>query len=154
LAHQSVFIIPCPLFANRTSERPLISPLYLSAPAHKLVSLTSYRNFCYLRFVRRSAFNSESADHTGCWQDGWAETFYFYSQNLSTVATLLPRAALCLALLFTFALSGGGNASGSSSRDATFFHASNGTLTNYARGVLIANAVWSAWRTLIVLGSL
>ena len=131
-----------------------MSPLYLSASAHNLVSITSYSNFSFFRFIRRTAKDSSAGDQSGSWQDGWAEQCFFYSQNLPTVATLLPRAALCLALLFTFAIPGEGQANGAVRRDPTFFHVSNGTLTAYARGVLITNAVWVAWRTLLVLGSL
>jgi hypothetical protein len=119
-----------------------------------LVSITSYQNFCFFRFIRRSAFRSELGDHSGNWREGIAETCFFYSQNLPTITSLLPRAALCLALLFTFALPTEGEASGVSFRDPTFFHTSNGTLTAYGRGVLIANAAWAAWRALVVLGSL
>jgi hypothetical protein len=38
-----------------------------------------------------------------------------------------------------------------SSRDGTFFNKSTGALSGYAKGVLIANAAWTAWRTLVLL---
>lgn len=38
-------------------------------------------------------------------------------------------------------------------RDATFFRTDDGTLTNYARGVLLANAAWTAWRFLVLVTS-
>ena len=106
-----------------------------------------------MRYIRHSAFLGE----TGSIRDGIAETFWFYSQNLPTVALLLPRAGLCLALLFSFSSPQPSYIAlidaGSNQRDNTFFRADNGTLTNYARGVLIANASWTAWRSLILLCS-
>ena len=132
-------------------ERPLILPIYFSSPAFNFAAMSSYLNFCFLYHIRFSAFFGEH----GSIADGLAETFYFYSQNLPTVALLLPRAGLCLALLFAFsspdpdvvALAD----AGLSRRDGTFFRASDGTLTDYARGVLIANAAWTAWRVLVLL---
>jgi hypothetical protein len=38
-------------------------------------------------------------------------------------------------------------------RDGTFFRSADGTLTNYARGILIANAAWAAWRAIVLLCS-
>jgi hypothetical protein len=35
----------------RRLERPLILPIYLSAPAHNLAMLTSYDAFCFMRYV-------------------------------------------------------------------------------------------------------
>lgn len=134
------------------SERPIILPLYLSSSAFNLVSMSSYTNFCFMQHLRYSAFFGEN----GSLRDGMAETFWFYSQNLPTVALLLPRAGLSLALLLGFsspdidvvALAD----AGVSHRDNTYFR-SDGALTGYARGVLIANAAWAAWRTLVVLSS-
>ena len=125
-------------------------PIYLSSASFNLVSMTSYSNFCFLQHLRYSAFFGEN----GSLRDGLAETFWYYSQNLPTVALLLPRAGLSLALLLTFttpqvvivALAD----SGVSHRDATFFRPKDGTLTDYARGVLIANAAWTAWRILVL----
>ncbi|KAH7907435.1 hypothetical protein BJ138DRAFT_1014511 [Hygrophoropsis aurantiaca] len=132
-------------------KRPLITPLYLSSPGFNLASMTSYTNFCFMQYIRFSAFFGEN----GSLRDGIAETFWFYSQNLPTVALLLPRAGLSLALLFSFsfpdpeyvALLDAGTTAG---RDGTYFRTSDGTLTDYARGVLIANAAWTAWRFLIL----
>jgi hypothetical protein len=151
-------------------------PVYLSSPAFNLAALTSYTNFSFLQHLRYSAFFPE---HTSAfnsqfpsdpdydldefydpnersWKQGLAETFFFYSQNLPTVALLLPRAGLSLALLFAF--SGPAptfafvSASAITQRDKTFFR-QNGALSDYARGVLIANAVWTAWKVLVLLVS-
>ena len=66
-----------------------------------------------------------------------------------------PKSALSLALLLSFWTPDAGAVAladaGISSRDGTFFRATDGTLTDYARGVLIANAAWSAWRILVLL---
>ncbi|KAJ3772517.1 hypothetical protein FB446DRAFT_48638 [Lentinula raphanica] len=130
-------------------KRPAIYPIYLSSPAFKFASLTSYSNFCFLQHLRYTAF---FGDHGGI-RDGLAETFWFYSQNLPTVALLLPRAGLSLALLFSFS---SGNSiiadAGISLRDATFFR-DDGALTDYARGVLITNAAWTAWKILVLFTS-
>jgi hypothetical protein len=132
-------------------ERPLITPLYLSSPAFNLTSMTSYTNFSFMQYIRFSAFFGEN----GSVRDGIAETFWFYSQNLPTVALLLPRAGLSLALLLAFTSASPDYVAileaGFISRDATYFRTSDGTLTDYARGVLIANAAWTAWRVLVLL---
>ncbi|TFK51230.1 hypothetical protein OE88DRAFT_1735165 [Heliocybe sulcata] len=134
-------------------KRPLMLPLYMSSSAFNFVCMTSYTNFSFFQHLRSGAFKEES---NGSLRDGLAETFYYYSQNLPTVALLLPRAGLALALLLTFwtpnpdyaALT----ATGASERDGTYFDP-DGTLTGYAKGVLIANAAWTAWRILVLLTS-
>ena len=112
--------------------------------------MTSYTNFCFMYHIRASAFTGE---HGGL-RDGLAETFYYYAQNLPTVALLLPRAALSLALLLAFWSPQAGELAladaGVRPRDGTYFRSSDQTLTNYARGVLIANAAWTAWRILVL----
>ncbi|KAI6144490.1 hypothetical protein BKA82DRAFT_4178517 [Pisolithus tinctorius] len=132
-------------------RRPLIVPLYLSSSGFNFVSMTSYTNFCFMQYIRFSAFFGEN----GSLRDGLAETFWFYSQNLPTVALLLPRAGLVLTLLFVFSYPNPEYVAmaeaGFSPRDRTFFRASDGTLTSYARGVLIANAAWTAWRILVLI---
>ncbi|KAG6331113.1 hypothetical protein ID866_7976 [Astraeus odoratus] len=134
-------------------KRPLIAPLYLASSGFNLVCMTSYTNFCFMQYIRFSAFFGEN----GSLRDGLAETFWFYSQNLPTVALLLPRAGLALALLLAFSDPNPDYVSmveaGFSGRDGTFFRASDGTLTDYARGVLIANAAWTAWRILVLVVS-
>jgi hypothetical protein len=112
--------------------------------------MSSYSTFCFLQHVRYAPLLSDPSTL----RSFLAETFYFYSQNLPTVALLLPRAALSLALLLSFsqpdvtvvALAD----AGVHHRDATFFRVGDGTLTNYARGVLIANAAWTAWKVLVL----
>ncbi|KAF8419239.1 hypothetical protein L210DRAFT_3347969, partial [Boletus edulis BED1] len=39
---------------------------------------------------------------------------------------------------------------GFNGRDSTFFRPSDGTLTDYARGVLFTNAAWTVWCALIL----
>ncbi|KAK0200175.1 hypothetical protein DFS33DRAFT_1266738 [Desarmillaria ectypa] len=133
-------------------KRPSIYPIYLSSPAFNFVSILSFRNFCFLHYLRYSAFRGSF----GSIRDGIAETFWFYAQNLPTVALLLPRAAISLALLLEFWEPQAGEVlladSDINNRDRTFFR-SDGALTGYARGVLIANAVWTVWRTLVLLFS-
>lgn len=140
-------------FTDCLAERPLIVPLYLSSSGFTFVCLTSYTNFCFMQYLRFSAFFGEN----GSLRDGLAESFWFYSQNLPTVALLLPRAGLSLALLLAFSKPNpefvGMAEAGFNPRDRTFFRASDGTLSDYARGVLIANAAWTAWRILVLIVS-
>ena len=142
---------PCSSISRTTiAERPLIVPLYLSSSGFNFVCMTSYTNFCFMQYLRFSAFFGEN----GSLRDGLAETFWFYSQNLPTVALLLPRAGLSLALLLAFSKPNPEFVAvaqvGFNARDKTFFRASDGTLTDYARGILIANAAWTAWRILVL----
>lgn len=141
------------MFNKDFLERPLMLPIYLSSPSFNLVAMSSYSNFCFLQHIRFSAFFGTN----GSLRDGLAETFWYYSQNLPTVALLLPRAGLALALLLAFTTPQAGVVAladaGVSHRDGTFFREEDGTLTNYARGVLIANAAWTAWRVLVLLTS-
>ena len=126
--------------------------------------MSSYDHFCSLQHIRSSAFpyvNSSavlpSAEGSLC--DALAETCYLYAQNLPTVVILLPRAGLALALLLSFFnpenLPGGLSLSdvdqSIACRDGTFFDKNTGALSVYAKGVLIANAAWAAWRTLVLL---
>ncbi|KAF8641631.1 hypothetical protein AX16_009857 [Volvariella volvacea WC 439] len=135
-------------------KRPTILPIYLSSSAFNLACMTSYTNFCFFQHLRWTAFFD--SEH-GSFRDGLSETFWFYSQNLPTVALLLPRAGLSLALLFSFSSAPVGlrvlTDAGIRNRDSTYFRSEDGALTAYARGVLIANAVWTAWRILVLLCS-
>lgn len=135
--------------------------------------MTSYTHFSFLQHVRFSAFFPDPAptpqspsdtdydldeyydSSQNPWKSGIAETCFLYSQNLPTVALLLPRAALSMALLFAFSkppASTNSTVSAVSPRDQTFFKP-DGSLTNYARGVLFANAAWTAWRLLVLIAS-
>ncbi|KZV67016.1 hypothetical protein PENSPDRAFT_688528 [Peniophora sp. CONT] len=145
-------------------RRPLIMPLYLSAPAFNFVSMTSYNNFCFFQHIRAAAVPHGRAHAVlpsaeGAWRDALAESFYFYSQNLPTVALLLPRAGITLAVLLGFwsptPLPDGQSLANVSSavsmRDGTFFDSQTGGLSGYAKGVLAASAAWAAWRILVLL---
>lgn len=131
-------------------ERPLIIPIYLSSPAFNLASMTSYNTYSFLRYIRSTAWDQERG---GSIRDGIAETCWYLSQNTANIALLLPRAGLCLTLLLTFSSSQPGTLAladtGSIPRDRTFFNPDDGTLSGYAKGVLIANAAWTAWRALV-----
>jgi hypothetical protein len=139
-------------------------PIYLSSPAFNFVAMSSYDRFCFLQHIRTSAFPSVNPNAIlpsaeGSLRDALAETCFFYAQNLPTIVTLLPRAGLALALLLSFfspeRLPGGLSLSdidqSIARRDGTFFDKSTGALTGYAKGVLIANAAWAAWRVLVLL---
>ncbi|KAI0033213.1 hypothetical protein K488DRAFT_85134 [Vararia minispora EC-137] len=147
-------------------RRPLVMPLYLSAPAHNFVSMSSFTHFCFFRHIRTSAVPVSHAravlpSAEGSWRDLLAETCFFYSQNLPTVALLLPRAGIALAVLLTFwtpvILPDGRPlpdiAPVVALRDNTFFDPHDGALSGYAKGVLAANAAWAAWRIFVLLVS-
>jgi hypothetical protein len=130
--------------------------------------MTSYNNFSFLQHLRFSAFFPETAPNPHShsdpendayydgsqspWKSGIAETCFFYSQNLPTVAMLIPRAGLSMALLFAFSSPPAYSTSSVSSRDQTYFRL-DGSLTDYARGVLFANAAWTGWRLLLLIAS-
>jgi len=94
--------------------------------------MSSYSTFCFLQHVRYAPLLSNPSTL----RTFLAETFYFYSRNLPTVALLLPRAAFSIALLVSFsqpdvsivALTD----AGVRYRDATFFRVGYGTLSDYA----------------------
>ncbi|KAF9496860.1 hypothetical protein BDN71DRAFT_1505317 [Pleurotus eryngii] len=98
-----------------------------------------------------------SSSEYGGWKQFIAESCWFYSQNLPTVSMLVPRAGLVLALLFTFSsvqsVTTGTASNPATPRDPTYFRVQDGSLTAYARGVLMANGIWAAWRILLVLFS-
>ncbi len=115
--------------------------------------MSTYNHFCFPQHIRPSAFRHVSPSVVlpsteGSLHDVFAETCYFYSQNLPTIVTLLPRAGLALALLLSFFspenLPGGLLLSdigrSIARRDGTFFDKNTGALSSYANGVLIANA--------------
>lgn len=135
-----------------SAERPAIMPLYLSSSGFNLVCMSSYTNFCFMQHLRLDAFTSKR----GSLRDGLAETFFFYSQNLPTVLLLLPRAAMSMTLLFSYGSPLPAilldNTNIPMLRDPTYFD-QDGSLTGYARGVLIANGAWTAWRILVLLCS-
>lgn len=104
--------------------------------------------------ISRSTSNPTSLTALASWRDWFAESCYFYGQNLPTVALLIPRAALCLAALFAYSTAPPEDIALSSlgllNRDGTFFR-QDGSLTGYARGILWTNVAWAGWRTGILL---
>ena len=145
---------------------PLILPIDLLSSAFNFVAMSSYDHFCFLQHIRFSAFpyvNSSAIlpSAEGSLRDALAETCYLYARNLPTIVTLLPRAGLALAPLLSFfspenlpgALSLSDVDQSFGRRDGTFFDKNTGALSTYAKCVLIANAAWAAWRTLILLFS-
>jgi hypothetical protein len=96
--------------------------------------------------------------HEGSLHDVLTETCYFYAQNFPTIATLLPHAGFLVLLLLFFSpenLPGGLSLldvdQSIARRDGTFFDKNTGALSAYVKGVLIVNAAWAAWRTLVLL---
>ncbi|PPQ76377.1 hypothetical protein CVT24_008811, partial [Panaeolus cyanescens] len=106
----------------------------------------------------RSSTSSIQQEWT--WTSALSESFYLYSQNLPTIALLLPRSGLSLALLFAFSspapvpMLAFGTPQASiekwRNRDQTFFKA-DGALTEYAKVVLWFNIAWTVWRAVVLL---
>jgi hypothetical protein len=126
--------------------------------------MMSYTHFCFLQHIHSSAFPHINLSMVllsteGSLHDMLTEMCYFYAQNLPMIVTLLPCAGLaCVLLLMFFSpehLPGELLLSNIDQsimhHDGTFFNTSTGALSGYAKGVLIANATWAAWRTLILL---
>ncbi|QRW10171.1 transmembrane protein [Ceratobasidium sp. AG-Ba] len=101
---------------------------------------------------KRSDSSSVRTGATRWTTDGLAEWFYARVQSGPTVSTLVPRAGISAAALFAFWVPQAGT-SATGMRDGAFFR-SNGTLTGFARGVLIANVAWILARVLLLLISL
>ncbi|EUC58251.1 transmembrane protein, putative [Rhizoctonia solani AG-3 Rhs1AP] len=83
-----------------------------------------------------------------------AEFCYSRTQSFPTLLTLLPRAGIAGASLFAFwnpPVGGGGL--GVQFRDGAFFN-SNGTLTGFSRGTLLANVALTLFRLMLVMTSL
>ncbi|KAG8695297.1 hypothetical protein FRC11_001581, partial [Ceratobasidium sp. 423] len=83
-----------------------------------------------------------------------AEFCYSRAQTFPTLITLLPRAGIAAASLFAFwnpPVGGGGL--GVQFRDGAFFN-TNGTLTGFSRGTLLANVALTLLRVLVVFTSL
>ncbi|KAN0060188.1 hypothetical protein ACQY0O_007516 [Thecaphora frezii] len=123
-------------YARRwTNERPLVLPIYLSAPARTITSIRSYTHYSLLYTAQATATTRDYA----------TEAFWLYTQNWPTVLTLLPRGALCVVLLVVYRRSGPALTT-VGARDPYFFEPSSGRLSTYAFVVLLVNAAWSAWR--------
>jgi hypothetical protein len=105
--------------------------------------MSPYSTFCFLQHVRYAPLLS---DPSTLREEG-AET-YFYSQNLPTVALLLPRAALPLALLLSFSQPDVSVVALADTGDATFFRVGDGMLSDYARGYSLATR--TAWKVLVL----
>ncbi|GAB1526149.1 hypothetical protein RhiTH_009315 [Rhizoctonia solani] len=83
-----------------------------------------------------------------------AEFFYARTQSFPTLITLLPRAGISAAALFAFwnpPVGGGGV--GVQFRDGAFFR-TDGSLTGFSRGTLLANVVVALLRLLVIMSSL
>ncbi|CAG7850539.1 SubName: Full=Uncharacterized protein {ECO:0000313/EMBL:CCA67558.1} [Serendipita indica DSM 11827] len=111
------------------------------------------------------------------YKQGMIEWAWNRSQNLPTVALLVPRACIAFIIILTFtktnpltlaALASAGSSSifttpvNPSSypstnspvlRDQTFFSGRDGTLTHYARTVLWIDCIWTLWRTIILIAA-
>lgn len=130
----------------------------MAASSYNLACLRSYGVFSFLWRVRLAGLFPHTAlgrsvDSTSRF-DGIKETCEWYRQNWPTVLLLLPRAGLTCAviLLYNTTAYGSTTAAVTTSRDSAYFDA-DGTLSPFAFGVLMTNAVWAAWRLVLVVGA-
>lgn len=127
------------------TRNPSMYAVYFSAPAFTLAGTTSYTTFCFLQRVRFSVASVRQL---------LAESANWYAQNLPTVALLLPRAGLSMAILLGFSRPAIGVQvladQGVVFRDGTFFRVEDGSLSTYAQVVLWFNIAWTGWRTLLL----
>ncbi|KAG1774285.1 hypothetical protein EV702DRAFT_1270075 [Suillus placidus] len=92
----------------------------------------------------------------------------YLSSAAFNLASMMSYTNFCFMQYIRFSVFFGGNAlllaftsaspdyvamleAGFNHRDETYFRASDGILTDYARGVLIANAAWTVWHVLVLL---
>ncbi|PWN49332.1 hypothetical protein IE53DRAFT_363237 [Violaceomyces palustris] len=128
-------------FARRwTVDRPYILPIYLSSAAFTMSAIKSFSIYSLLYRVR---FGAEPRDF-------WIESCWLYSQNWPTVLTLIPRGVVCAIVLAIYSPASQSNPA-TSQRDETYFKPTSGDLTNFAYIILIVNASWVAWKTLLLL---
>ncbi|KAM0790980.1 hypothetical protein ACM66B_004282 [Microbotryomycetes sp. NB124-2] len=132
-----------------------IGQVYRSAAGFNYACMSKYERFCFMWRVRLAPFHKSGKIGRmvkgTTFSDGVADSCYWYAQNWPTVVLLVPRAGLSLALLLLFGTTAYGSANvGPTERDNAYFRL-NGTLTNFAQGVLLTNCVWAALRLLIVL---
>ncbi|BGP10959.1 hypothetical protein JCM10049v2_006853 [Rhodotorula toruloides] len=135
-----------------------IERIYQGAASYNLACLRSYGVFSFLWRVRlaglfpRTALG-RSVDGPSR-LDGIKESCQWYRQNWPTVLLLLPRAGLTCAviLLYNTTAYGPTAAAVATSRDSAYF-ATDGTLSPFAFGVLMTNAVWAAWRLVLVVAA-
>ncbi|RSH81460.1 hypothetical protein EHS25_006817 [Saitozyma podzolica] len=132
--------------------RPAIEPIYLSLPASLHLSLLSFPHFTFLAHIRLSPL------HTPFARDIIPETAHSLVQLAPGLLPLVPRAAIAIVLLVAFSdpsanlQSPYGGTDWSNLRDTHFFQ-TDGALTAYAHGVLLAFAACVLFRLVIVLVS-
>ncbi|KAH7325174.1 hypothetical protein B0J17DRAFT_235710 [Rhizoctonia solani] len=144
--------------SGRTSsevERALeLTPM----PSRRVVSSSSYGSSS-VGFVLGciGIFLSPTSNRSELWyaaKHRLAEFCYARVQSFPTLITLLPRAGIAAASLFAFwnpPIGGGGQTV--QFRDGAFFN-TNGTLTGFSRGTLMANVALTLFRLLMVFTSL
>lgn len=124
------------------SDRPAIEPIYTSLPAALHLSLWSYQHFTFLIHIRLSSWSTPFR------ADILPETAYSLAQLLPGLLPLLPRAGIGIVLLTTFSSS-----ASRTDKDERFF-TSTGSLTSYARGVILAFVALVGFRVMVFLVSI
>ncbi|GAA5995328.1 uncharacterized protein JCM10292_005105 [Rhodotorula paludigena] len=140
---------------SRGGQAVEIEKVYAGAASYNLACVRSYSVFSFLWRVRLAPFHSASpiaqAVEGSTWLDGVKETSSWYRQNWPTVLLLLPRAGITVAVLLLYSTTAyGSTTTATTERDSAYFD-SDGTLSAFASGVLLANAAWAAWRLALVL---
>lgn len=123
-------------------HRPAIVPLYVSAASFNMAAMRDYNYFGFLQHVRLAAWRGPTR------LDGALEQLHWLVQNWPTAITLIPRMALCISLLLSYA--DGDGTGPATQRDPAFFVTAD-QLTSYACIVLLVNACWAAYRIALVI---
>ncbi|SCV72835.1 BQ2448_4372 [Microbotryum intermedium] len=130
-----------------------ITKVYQNLTSFQYASLSSFSTFSMLWRVHLAPLQCSShlaKSVVGNRRSDWfIETCYYYSQGWPTLLLLAPRAGLSLALLLLFGTTAYGTASAlASTRDSAYFN-TDGTLTSFSVGFLMANLAWAAWHLLL-----
>ncbi|UZJ51029.1 hypothetical protein CBS101457_000349 [Exobasidium rhododendri] len=128
-----------------SNPRPCVLPIYLSSPAF---TLTAIKSMALYSLLFRARFSATPRDFT-------IESFWFVSQNWPTVLTLLPRGVILIVVLVLYnPHSGTASAPVQSQvRDPVYFDQATGLFTSFSFIILLINAAWIAWRTILLFAS-
>ncbi|GAA5881799.1 hypothetical protein JCM16303_006459 [Sporobolomyces ruberrimus] len=140
--------------------RVQIEKVYVDAASFNYACARSYGTFSFMWQVRLAPLRPKSplalsVDGTSR-LDFVRETLSWYRQNWPTVALLIPRAAISVAVLLLYTTTAYGtsmNTAQFASRDSAFFDATTGALTGFAAAVVLTNCAWAALRLVVLVSA-
>ncbi|KAK0549032.1 hypothetical protein OC846_004255 [Tilletia horrida] len=131
--------------AKWRNKQPPILETYCSPAAF---NLTTFRSYSLYSFLYRLRFSAPPLRF-------FIETLWFFTQNWPTIATLIPRAIICAALLVIYNPDTSLTSSPQNPRDPAYFDPDSQLLATYGFVVLMVNVTWAAWRIgLLVLSAI